>query len=31
MDPLVYMSLVVLLGMALALGVSWAVDKLFGR
>ncbi len=31
MDPLVYMSLVALSGMALALGVSWVVSKFYGR
>ncbi len=31
MDPLVYMSLLALGAMALTLGVSWAVGKLFDR
>ena len=31
MDPLVYMSLLVVGAMALTLGVSWVVGKLFDR
>ncbi len=31
MDPLIYMSLIALLGMGLALGVSWAVSKFYRR
>ena len=31
MDPLVYMSLLALSAMAVTLGVSWAVGKLFDR
>jgi hypothetical protein len=31
MDPVIYMSLLALGAMALTLGVSWAVGKLFDR
>jgi|APAra7269096979_1048534.scaffolds.fasta_scaffold04935_10 hypothetical protein len=31
MDPVIYMVLIALSGMALTLGVSWVVGKLFRR
>jgi hypothetical protein len=31
MDPVIYMAMMCLLGMALTLGVSWAVSKLGRR